>query len=242
VTITSISKLFEGDDANMKNRRNYYRILQVQPDAPIELIRSSYRTLMRELKQHPDLGGSSSNAQILNEAYEVLGDPDRRANYDKDLFKRYTKRDFSPTSRPASAGICPFCKKPLTRKPLPGQLCVSCRSPLQSKNKKDLEQAYRRSTARTKKKEVFVYYSSWPGRAQEAEMVDFSPKGMRFLCSECFVKGTVLKIRSRLFDASASVTNCREEKPQGSMRYAVGVSFMAISFLAPRGVFFSASA
>jgi predicted transcriptional regulator len=35
----------------MKNRRNYYRILQVQPDAPVEIIRASYRTMMRELKR-----------------------------------------------------------------------------------------------------------------------------------------------------------------------------------------------
>lgn len=34
----------------MMNRRNYYRILQVQPDAPPEIIRASYRTLMKELK------------------------------------------------------------------------------------------------------------------------------------------------------------------------------------------------
>ena len=28
----------------MRNRRNYYRLLQVQPDAPLEIIRASYRT------------------------------------------------------------------------------------------------------------------------------------------------------------------------------------------------------
>ena len=40
----------------MENRRNYYRILQVQPDAPVEVIKASYRALMRELRLHPDLG------------------------------------------------------------------------------------------------------------------------------------------------------------------------------------------
>ena len=40
---------------NGKNRRNYYRLLHVQPDAPTEVIKSSYRTLMRTLKRHPAL-------------------------------------------------------------------------------------------------------------------------------------------------------------------------------------------
>ena len=30
----------------MQNRRNYYRILHVQQDAPVEIIKTSYRTLM----------------------------------------------------------------------------------------------------------------------------------------------------------------------------------------------------
>ena len=53
----------------MKNRRNYYRLLQVQPDAPREVIRASFRTLIRELKHHPDLGGSDGDAALLIAAY-----------------------------------------------------------------------------------------------------------------------------------------------------------------------------
>ena len=57
----------------MKNRRNYYRILQVQPDAPAEIIRTSYRTLMHKLKMHPDLGGKS----LVNDAVALM----ERVNY-----------------------------------------------------------------------------------------------------------------------------------------------------------------
>ena len=70
---------------SMKNRRNYYRVLQVQPDAPLEVIKASYRTLMQKLKHHPDLGGDHSNATFLNEAYAVLCDPHKRADYDRKL-------------------------------------------------------------------------------------------------------------------------------------------------------------
>ena len=63
----------------MENRRNLYRILHVQPDAPEEIIRSSYRTLMTKLRRHPDLGGDHFTATLINEAYAVLSDPEKRA-------------------------------------------------------------------------------------------------------------------------------------------------------------------
>ena len=45
---------------------DYYRILHVQPDAPREIIRTSYLTLMQRLKMHPDLGGDHWNAALIN--------------------------------------------------------------------------------------------------------------------------------------------------------------------------------
>ena len=71
----------------MKNKRNYYRILHVQPDAPGEIIKSSYRTLMHRLRHHPDLGGDHGSAAIINEAYRVISDPRKRAEYDRTLFR-----------------------------------------------------------------------------------------------------------------------------------------------------------
>ena len=73
----------------VNNRRNHYRMLFVQPDAPFEVIRANYRTLMRKLKLHPDLGGEHWNAVYVNEAYATLEDPVRRAAYDLELLKRY---------------------------------------------------------------------------------------------------------------------------------------------------------
>ena len=66
-----------------ENRRNYYRGLQVQPDAPAEVIKASYRTLMHKLRHHPDLGGDQWNAAIINDAYAVLSNIEKRAAYDK---------------------------------------------------------------------------------------------------------------------------------------------------------------
>ena len=53
-------------------RRNLYRLLYVQPEAPVEIIKASYRTLMSVLRLHPDLGGDHERAARVNAAYEVL--------------------------------------------------------------------------------------------------------------------------------------------------------------------------
>ena len=67
------------------NRRNHYRVLHVQPDAPAEVIKASWRTLMLALRQHPDLGGSHEQAVMVNQAWAVLGDAAQRAAYDDSL-------------------------------------------------------------------------------------------------------------------------------------------------------------
>lgn len=76
-------------------RRNYYRILNVQPDAPIEIIKNNYRTLLQKLRLHPDLGGEDWNASVINEAYNVLRNSEKRAVYDKELLKRYELQSLS---------------------------------------------------------------------------------------------------------------------------------------------------
>ncbi len=76
----------------MQERRNYYRILQAQPDAPAEVIRGNYRTLLQKLRIHPDLGGSDRDAASVNLAYQTLRDPVRRAAYDRELLARYSVR------------------------------------------------------------------------------------------------------------------------------------------------------
>lgn len=77
----------------MKNKRNYYRILHVQPDAPVELIKMSYRTIMQKLKKHPDLGGDEWDASVINEAYAVLSDKRLRAAYDARLLRERSMAD-----------------------------------------------------------------------------------------------------------------------------------------------------
>lgn len=73
----------------MRNRRNFYRILQVQPDAPTAVIKNNYRTLLQKLRMHPDLGGDQADASLVNQAWQTLRDPTRRRAYDKQLLQDY---------------------------------------------------------------------------------------------------------------------------------------------------------
>ena len=60
--------------------KDYYQILGVNKDASDADIKKAYRTLAS--KNHPDKGGSTEKFQEIQEAYSVLGDATKRAEYD----------------------------------------------------------------------------------------------------------------------------------------------------------------
>ncbi len=65
--------------------KDYYQILGVDRSASQKDIKSAYRKLTK--KYHPDLNHGDKSAELkyrdVNEAYEVLGDPDKRSKYDQ---------------------------------------------------------------------------------------------------------------------------------------------------------------
>ncbi len=69
---------------------DYYKILQLDPEAEQEIVRVVYHKL--SLKYHPD--GSDPNPEkmrLLNEAYDVVGNPARRKRYD--AHRQYYEKD-----------------------------------------------------------------------------------------------------------------------------------------------------
>lgn len=70
-------------------KQNYYEILEVDKNASKEIIKKAYTTLAK--KYHPDLQSSDmkhlyeEKLKLINEAYEILSDNDKRVEYDATL-------------------------------------------------------------------------------------------------------------------------------------------------------------
>ncbi len=65
--------------------KDYYKVLGVDKNADENEIKKTYRRLARQY--HPDVNPGNKQAEArfkeINEAYEVLGDPDKRQKYDR---------------------------------------------------------------------------------------------------------------------------------------------------------------
>ncbi len=68
----------------MSTKRDYYEVLGISRDANESDIKKAYRKLA--MKYHPDVNkeaGAEDKFKEINEANEVLSDPDKRARYDR---------------------------------------------------------------------------------------------------------------------------------------------------------------
>lgn len=72
--------------------KNYYKILEIDKDASPEIIKKAYTTLAK--KYHPDLQNVSvkhiyeEKLKLINKAYEVLSDEEKRKHYDLKLARK----------------------------------------------------------------------------------------------------------------------------------------------------------
>lgn len=87
---------------------DYYKILEIKKDASADEIKKAYRKLAR--KYHPDLNPNNEEAnkkfQQINEANEVLSDPEKRKKYDQfgQNWQQASQFDSQRQQRPQGGG------------------------------------------------------------------------------------------------------------------------------------------
>lgn len=88
--------------------RDYYQILGIARSASADDVKKAYRRLARQY--HPDLHGGAKKVEMekkfkeLNEAHEVLSDPDKRKKYDQYGAQWEQAEAFEKARRQAGAG------------------------------------------------------------------------------------------------------------------------------------------
>lgn len=198
-----------------QERRNLYRLLHVQPEAPPEIIKASYRTLMSALRAHPDLGGDGARAADLNAAYAVLSDPARRRAYDQSL-RPQARGAAASVAKPVdpatwlSARRCPLCGTAFTAQG-PGARCLTCDSPLSAAPSGDgggAELLGRRGGPRFERDQI-VQIHRLGSPPQDARLRDLSLTGLSLLGPLRVAKGSTLRIVAPAFDAVALVVASR---------------------------------
>jgi len=242
------------------NQRNYYRLLHVQYDAPIEVIRASYRTIMQKLRQHPDLGGDEENACLLNEAYAILSNPEKRARYDRKQFKSRAPgagQYFRPRTKSnkhttaANYGFmkpayCPFCRASIPDHKLHGGVLSDCRvcdSPLTPVKKNRQASSGKRALKRTPVRGQVHFLTSWPQfKEKVGEIQNLSPMGLKFVYSGKIPLNTLLKIDSHGLKTVGRVVGCFRSTDKQSSSYYICVEFITLSYRTAQGVFVSEKA
>lgn len=84
--------------------KDYYKILEVAPEATQEEIKKAYRS--QSLRWHPDKNpgmDTTEKMQGINEAYNILKDSTTRARYDAEYAKFYSARSEQPKMEKAEA-------------------------------------------------------------------------------------------------------------------------------------------
>jgi curved DNA-binding protein CbpA len=229
----------------MKNRRNYYRLLNVQPDAPAEVIRSSYRTMMQRMRMHPDLGGDDERAALLNEAYETLINPASRAQYDATRGASPRRSAGAESGRAQASRVttlpvscdqdCIFCSHPHSYdlRISADAHCDNCQSPLALARPAQIEDSDRRAILRMSRQLPLSFYTHWPQEPTFAVSSDISLNGMKFHSSASLIENQLIKLDSRILKAVGRVTHSRQEGGE----CAVGVEFVKLRFTQSRGSF-----
>lgn len=220
---------------------DYYRILHVQPDAPAAIIHASYRTLTQRA-----LGANQGSDEIalLDIAYAILGDPQRRTAYDRERLGQSEVRRDDAADLAGTAGThnCLFCGAPhgLQRVFERDDDCGHCASPLYAAERHRFEYSGQRMLNRIPKQHGIDIWVTWPQAAPiRGEMRNLSLNGMSFVAPVPLQLNQVVRIDCSELRTLARVAHS-ERDSEGGMGFHTGVEFLTLRFRQVRGSFVSA--
>jgi len=235
----------------VSNRRNFYRLLQVQPDAVPEVIKAAYRALMA--MHHPDKGGDHATAASITDAYATLSDAHLRGLYD---LRRVQQKANTSSTRAAdgaasrgreappmpgnSANVCcPFCTNALSAKAKTLPRCPRCEAPLtrvpvggQPLSKE------RRRMLRVSKSDWAMLHATWTSDGIDVRMRDLSLSGASVYCGAALPVGRPVRIVGAVFDAVGEIVSTRQV---GNV-YTLHLQLITAIFAVRTGGFVSTSA
>lgn len=235
-------------------RRNYYRVLYVQPEAPAELIEAAYRCLMFKLRRHPDLGGDHDEAVAINQAYETLIDPERRKAYDDYWRRRRQPRveaaDPAAVAQSATAEAvrreapldlcCAFCRAALPQLITPESRCSHCESPLAPVRPPEGPPPPdgQRGAARVDKSTIAALHPRFGRPASRARLRDVSATGISLFTAVKVEAGDVVRVVTNDIDVVARVVRVRQRDPV----YIVHARLLTVWVRQPAGTLLSVMA
>jgi hypothetical protein len=228
---------------NMSAPPDYYRVLHVQPDAPAAIIHASYRTLVQRA-----LGTTrgSEEVALLDAAYAVLGDPQRRASYDLERLAGPNAARHDTLDETGAPGTrnCLFCGVPhgLQRALERDDECARCGSPLFAAERHRYEVSGQRMLHRIPKRHAIDVWVTWPQAAPlRAEMRNLSLNGMSFATAVRLQPNQIVRIDCSELRALGRVAHL-EPDAETRQHFRIGIEFLTLRFRQIRGSFVSAEA
>ena len=213
------------------NGPDYYRILQIQPDAPAPLIHSSYRTLVRRALS--DSPGSDEVAR-LDAAYAVLSDPQRRAAYD-------AQRAGESRAEGGAAATCLFCGAPhgIDRLLARDDECPHCASPLYPAERHRLEYSGQRILGRIQLRHPISIWTQFQRNTPIAgEMRNLSLNGIGLTSSVLFELNQIVRVDCTELRAIGRIAHA-EPATTGPHPFSAGLEFMTLLLRDSGGLFSS---
>ncbi len=218
---------------------DYYALLRVDRHAPLHVIRASYRRLMQQENIHPDRGGDAAVAALINKAYAVLGNAERRAAYDRELeaatgvASEPQPKVFDPHRE------CVFCETPRIGK-IESNRCRTCGAPLHVVAAERWEPSDKRAIARIDKRLEVTVFTDWrQSEGFRARTEDVSLQGVRLVSARRLGVGQRVRIVSPMLEAVGRVSNCSTQSRVFAPAYSAGIAFITLCMLQSTGGFVS---